>query len=55
MENPKLKEILLATEKQIKNLINLKKTGQYQLTLELNLNQGGLGKTYIKQETREEI
>jgi len=50
-----IKDILTATESEIKNLINLKKTGKFELTLELNMNQGGLGKTYIRQHTREEI
>jgi len=50
-----VKNILAAAEKQIIFLLSEKKTGKFELTLELHLSQGGLGKAFIRNYDRESI
>jgi len=44
-----------AVRRQIYSLICAKKSGKFELTLELNLSQGGIGDAYIHSHAREKI
>jgi hypothetical protein len=50
-----LTNITDAVARQVTALISAKKTGKYELKIELNLSQGGLGPTYLETTAREKI
>ena len=60
MPEPVEKEKILlnitdAVKRQIICLTSAKKTGQYDIRIELNLSQGGIGSVFMSQQTRERI
>jgi len=48
-----LNQIMEKMKKQIISLQTEKKSGRFVLSVELNLNQGGLGDTYYLTDSRE--
>jgi hypothetical protein len=51
----KIDVILAAARRQINILTSAKKSGKYELTLELNVSEGGIGDTFLRSQTRERI
>lgn len=51
----KEKKILEAVLQQIKRLQSFKRTGKIELTIEINMTQGGIGSAFIQQRMKEEI
>jgi tRNA(Phe) wybutosine-synthesizing methylase Tyw3 len=51
----KLLSIVETISKQINYLTISKCTGKYNLTIELNMNQGGITDAFLQKETKERI
>ena len=51
----KLLSIVETISKQINYLTIAKCTGKYNLTIELNMNQGGITDAFLQKETKERI
>jgi hypothetical protein len=54
-ENEKVKEILGAARNHLLSLISARKSGTFQLTLEVNMSQGGIGDAFLSCNARERI
>ena len=47
--------ITAAIRKQIISLTTAKKTGKYEINIEVNLSQGGIGSVFVTPKGREQI
>ena len=54
-ENEKVKEILGAARNYLLSLISGRKSGTFQVTLEVHVSQGGIGDAFLRSEARERI
>ena len=54
-KNKTLLNITTAVRRQILSLTNAKKTGKYEIKIEVNLSQGGIGDAYLCSSSREKI
>lgn len=51
----KLNNILSAIRKKINSLISEKRTGKYNILLEIDMSQGGVGDVFLISNTKERI
>ena len=51
----KLNNILSAIRKKINSLISEKRTGKYNILLEIDMSQGGAGDVFLISNTKERI
>ena len=51
----KIAPVLSAVREKILSLTNAKATGKHEITIELNLVNGGLAETYLHTHSREKI
>ena len=51
----KLNNILSAIRKKIHSLISEKRTGKYNILLEIDMSQGGVGDVFLISNTKERI
>jgi hypothetical protein len=51
----KIDDILIAAKNYIFPLLDKKKTGNFELTIELNINNGGIRDAYFRSQARERI
>jgi hypothetical protein len=51
----KIASVMAATEEQIKSLTSAKKSGKYELTIELNMVDGGIADAFLHKNSREKI
>ena len=51
----RIKQLISGAEKYIISLLDNKKSGKYEITLEINLTQGAVGESFLNTHSREKF